>query len=54
MDLQQAQEEYALALRAGQKEYKALLAEGKDPYRQVLDTRYTAYSVLRPLEIAQD
>ena len=38
MDLQQAQEEYALALRAGQKEYKALLAEGKDPYPQVLDT----------------
>ena len=38
MDLQQAQEEYAQALKAGQKEYKALLAEGKDPYPQVLDT----------------
>lgn len=37
MDLQQAREEYALALRAGQKEYKALLSEGKDPYPQVLD-----------------
>ena len=38
MDLQQAQEEYVLALKAGQKEYKALLAEGKDPFPQVLDT----------------
>ena len=38
MDLVQAQEEYALALKAGQKEYKALVAEGKDPYPQVLDT----------------
>ena len=37
MSLQQAQEEYALALRAGQKEYKALIAENKDPYPQVLD-----------------
>ena len=37
MELQQAQEEYAQALRAGQKEYKALLSEGKDPYPQVLD-----------------
>ena len=37
MYLQQAQEEYALALRAGQKEYKTLLAEGKDPYPLVLD-----------------
>lgn len=38
MGVQQAQEEYALALRAGQKEYKTLLAEGRDPYPQVLDT----------------
>ena len=37
MYLQQAQEEYTLALRAGQKEYKTLLAEGKDPCPQVLD-----------------
>lgn len=37
MDLTQAQEEYARALRAGQREYKTLLAEGKDPYPQVLD-----------------
>ena len=37
MDLQQAQEEYGLALKAGQKEYKILLAAGKDPYPQVLD-----------------
>ncbi len=37
MELQQAREEYAQALRAGQKEYKALLAEGKDPYPQILD-----------------
>ena len=37
MDLQRAQEEYGLALKAGQKEYKALLAAGKDPYPQVLD-----------------
>lgn len=34
---QQAQEEYAQALRLGQREYKALLAAGKDPYPQVLD-----------------
>ncbi len=31
MDLQQAQEEYTLALRTGQKEYKTLLSDGKDP-----------------------
>ena len=37
MDLEQAREEYSLALRAGQKEYKSLLAEGKDPYPAVLD-----------------
>lgn len=37
MNLQQAQEEYVQALKAGQKEYKALLAAGKDPYPQVLD-----------------
>ena len=37
MDLEQAKEEYSLALRAGQKEYKSLLAEGKDPYPAVLD-----------------
>jgi len=37
MDLQQAQEEYTQALKAGQKEYKALLAAGKNPYPQVLD-----------------
>ena len=37
MYLQQAQEEYSLALRSGQKEYKALLAEGQAPYPQVLD-----------------
>ncbi len=39
MYLQQAQEEYALALRAGQREYKTLLAEGKDPCPLVLDER---------------
>jgi hypothetical protein len=38
MDLEQAREEYSLALRAGQKEYKSLLAEGKDPYPAVLDS----------------
>jgi basic membrane lipoprotein Med (substrate-binding protein (PBP1-ABC) superfamily) len=38
MDLQLAQEEYALALKAGQKEYKALMVEGKDPFPRVLDT----------------
>ena len=37
MELQQAQEEYIQALRAGQKEYKTLLAEGKNPYPLVLD-----------------
>ena len=34
---QQAQEEYAQALRFGQREHKALLSEGKDPYPEVLD-----------------
>lgn len=37
MDLQQAQEEYDQALRAGQKEYRMLLSEKKDPYPKVLD-----------------
>ena len=44
MELQQAQEEYLQALRAGQKEYKALLAEGKDPYPQVLDDILAGHS----------
>jgi len=38
MDLQQAQEEYAQALRLGQKEYRTLTAAGKNPYPEVLDT----------------
>ena len=37
MYLQQAQEEYAQALRLGQRECKSLVAAGKDPYPQVLD-----------------
>ena len=37
MSLIEAQEEYALALRAGQKEYKDLCAREEDPYPAVLD-----------------
>ena len=37
MYLQEAQEEYVLALRQGQREYKARVAAGKDPYPKVLD-----------------
>ena len=37
MSLQQAQEEYAQALRAGQKEYRALLAAGENTNPLVLD-----------------
>ena len=37
MDLQQAQEEYIQALRAGQRECKLLTSAGKNPYPQVLD-----------------
>ena len=37
MFLQEALEEYNLALKQGQREYKARLAAGKDPYPKVLD-----------------
>ena len=37
MLLQQAKEEYSLAMKAAQRELKARLAEGKDPYPAVLD-----------------
>ncbi|MBE6917682.1 MAG: BMP family ABC transporter substrate-binding protein [Ruminococcaceae bacterium] len=37
MFLQEAQEEYVLALRQGQREYKSRTAAGKDPYPKVLD-----------------
>ena len=37
MDLIEAKEEYAAAVRRGQKEYKELTAAGKSPYPAVLD-----------------
>lgn len=37
MDILQAQEEYAQALKAGLKEYRLLTAAGKNPYPEVLD-----------------
>ncbi len=37
MFLQEAQEEYALALKQGQREYKACITAGKNPYPKVLD-----------------
>ncbi len=44
MYIQEARDEYALALKAGLKEQKALLALNKDPYPAVLDTILGTYS----------